>query len=119
MTIFLSSHLLSEVELVATRMAVINRGELIAQGFVAELLDKEPMQYSIQVSPLDSAVELLGRAHVGSDPSGRGRQDRIARRARSCLGIKQVSRIESCRGFVLLSPSNTRRFLSEDHRRDL
>jgi ABC-type multidrug transport system ATPase subunit len=61
MTIFLSSHLLSEVELVATRMAVINRGELIAQGSVSELLDKEPMEYSIQVSPLDSAVRLLGK----------------------------------------------------------
>jgi ABC-type multidrug transport system ATPase subunit len=59
MTIFLSSHLLSEVELVATRMAVINRGELIAQGSVSDLLDKEPMEYSIQVSPLDSAIELL------------------------------------------------------------
>jgi ABC-type multidrug transport system ATPase subunit len=60
MTIFLSSHLLSEVELVATRMAVINRGELIAQGSVSDLLDKEPIEYSIQVSPLDSAVKLLG-----------------------------------------------------------
>lgn len=59
MTIFLSSHLLSEVELVATRMAVINRGELIAQGSVSDLLDKEPMEYSIQVLPLDSAIELL------------------------------------------------------------
>ena len=59
MTVFLSSHLLSEVEQVATRMAVINRGELIAQGFVSELIDKEPMEYSIQVLPLDSAVELL------------------------------------------------------------
>jgi ABC-type multidrug transport system ATPase subunit len=61
MTIFLSSHLLSEVEQVATRMAVINRGELIAQGSVADLLGKEPMQYSIQVSPFDSTVELLKR----------------------------------------------------------
>jgi len=59
MTIFLSSHLLSEVELVATRMAVINRGELIAQGAVSELLGREPMTYSIQVSPLDAAVELI------------------------------------------------------------
>lgn len=59
MTIFLSSHLLSEVELVATRMAVINRGELIAQGAVSELLGREPMTYSIQVSPLDTAVELI------------------------------------------------------------
>jgi ABC-type multidrug transport system ATPase subunit len=59
MTIFLSSHLLSEVEMVATRMAVINRGELIAQGSVSELLDREPLEYSIHVSPLDSATELL------------------------------------------------------------
>jgi ABC-type multidrug transport system ATPase subunit len=58
-TVFLSSHLLSEVELVATRMAVINRGELIAQGSVSELLDREPMEYSVQVSPHNSAVELL------------------------------------------------------------
>jgi ABC-2 type transport system ATP-binding protein len=59
MTIFLSSHLLSEVELVSTRMAVINRGELITQGSVSELLDKEPTEYSLQISPLDQAVEFL------------------------------------------------------------
>ena len=59
MTIFLSSHLLSEVELVATRMAVINRGELIVQGLVSELLDREETDYFIQVSPPESAVELI------------------------------------------------------------
>ena len=59
MTIFLSTHLLSEVEQVATRMAVINRGELIAQGSVSELLDREPTDYSIQVWPDDAALELI------------------------------------------------------------
>ncbi len=59
MTIFLSTHLLSEVEQVATRMAVINRGELITQGSVSELLDHEPTDYSIQVSPDDSALDLI------------------------------------------------------------
>jgi ABC-type multidrug transport system ATPase subunit len=59
MTVFLSSHLLSEVELVATRMAVINRGELVAQGSVSELLDRETIDYSIQASPFGSAVELI------------------------------------------------------------
>jgi ABC-type multidrug transport system ATPase subunit len=61
MTIFLSTHLLSEVEQVATRMAVVNRGELIAQGSVSELLDKEPTDYSIQVFPHVAALELLQR----------------------------------------------------------
>ena len=60
MTIFLSSHLLSEVELVSTRMAVINQGELVTQGSVSGLLDKEATEYSIEVSPLESAVKLIG-----------------------------------------------------------
>lgn len=59
MTIFLSSHLLSEVELVSTRMAVINQGELVTQGSVSELLDRETTKYSIEASPVDSAVELI------------------------------------------------------------
>jgi ABC-type multidrug transport system ATPase subunit len=59
MTIFLSSHLLSEVEMVATRMAVIHRGELIAQGEVSELLGKDATDYTIEVSPLPLALRLL------------------------------------------------------------
>ncbi|MBS3907713.1 MAG: ABC transporter ATP-binding protein [Syntrophaceae bacterium] len=60
MTIFLSSHLLSEVELVATRMAVINKGELIAQGTVSELLGNEATDYTLQASPFHPALELMG-----------------------------------------------------------
>ena len=59
MTVFLSSHLLSEVELVATRMAVINHGEIIAQGSVYELLGREATDYSIQASPHHLAIELI------------------------------------------------------------
>ena len=60
MTIFLSSHLLSEVELVATRMGVINKGELLAQGTVSELLGKETTDYTLQASPFHPALELMG-----------------------------------------------------------
>jgi ABC-2 type transport system ATP-binding protein len=59
MTIFLSSHLLSEIELVATRMAVINKGELLAQGSVSDLLGKEPTDYALQAFPIHSALELM------------------------------------------------------------
>ena len=59
MTIFLSSHLLSEVEQVATRMAVIHHGELVAQGPVSELLAREVTNYSIQASPINAAIELM------------------------------------------------------------
>ncbi len=58
-TIFLSSHLLTEVEAVANRMAVLNHGELIAQGAVSELLNGDSSYYSLQAVPQDKAVELL------------------------------------------------------------
>ena len=58
-TIFLSSHLLTEVEAVANRMAVLNHGELIAQGKVSELLNGDSSYYSLQASPQEKAVEVL------------------------------------------------------------
>ncbi len=58
-TIFLSSHLLTEVEAVANRMGVLNHGELVAQGAVSDLLDGDSSYYSIQATPQDQAVQLL------------------------------------------------------------
>lgn len=40
-TIFLSSHLLHEVEQVCDRIAVINKGQIVAQGAVNELLNQQ------------------------------------------------------------------------------
>lgn len=50
-TIVLSSHLLSEIELVANRMGVINRGELVVQGEVKSLLDAGEHHVIISGSP--------------------------------------------------------------------
>ena len=59
MTIFLSSHLLSEIEQVATRMAVVHRGEVVAQGSVSELLAQEATDYALQASPIKKALKLI------------------------------------------------------------
>ena len=40
-TVFLSSHILSEMELIASRMAVINKGKTVAQGELRTLLNDE------------------------------------------------------------------------------
>jgi ABC-2 type transport system ATP-binding protein len=60
-TIFLSSHLLTEVEAVARRMAVLNHGQLIAQGAVSELLDGDSSYYTIQATPHEEALKVLRR----------------------------------------------------------
>jgi ABC-type multidrug transport system ATPase subunit len=59
MTIFLSSHLLSEIEQIATSMAVVHRGEVVAQGSVAELLAQEATDYSLHVSPVKEALRII------------------------------------------------------------
>jgi ABC-type multidrug transport system ATPase subunit len=42
-TIILSSHVLSEIEMIATRMIIINKGKKSAEGNVKELLDSEDL----------------------------------------------------------------------------
>lgn len=41
MTVFLNSHLLSEVEMVCDRVAIMDRGSLVAQGPLDDLLNRE------------------------------------------------------------------------------
>lgn len=58
-TIFLNSHLLSEVELVTDRIAIMNRGKLIKEGNVLELTKKEEVYNII----LDVNLEELFGEH--------------------------------------------------------
>ncbi|MBA4317306.1 MAG: ABC transporter ATP-binding protein [Flavobacterium sp.] len=55
-TIFLNSHLLSEVELITDRVAILNKGELIQQGTVEELTsEKETYEITLE-STLDASL---------------------------------------------------------------
>jgi ABC-2 type transport system ATP-binding protein len=56
-TIFLSSHLLYEVELIATQMAIIHRGMLRVEGSVQELLKSGPSAVLVKT---DRPEALLG-----------------------------------------------------------
>lgn len=47
-TIFLSSHILKEIELVSNRMVIINKGTSLIEGEVKELLSKDSNNISIQ-----------------------------------------------------------------------
>jgi len=58
-TVFLSSHLLNEVEQVATRMAIINKGKMIVQGSVSELLKVNANKLLIHAEPVKKAVSTL------------------------------------------------------------
>ncbi len=56
-TIFLNSHLLSEVEMITDKVAILNKGELIKEGSVADLTQKG-LEYQIILDPNVSAEKL-------------------------------------------------------------
>ena len=58
MTVFLSS-LLNEVEQVATRMAIINKGKLVVQGSVDELLRASANRILFNVEPRKKAFGVI------------------------------------------------------------
>jgi len=60
-TIFLSSHLLAEVEQLCTRIGLLDRGQLVLQESLTSL--RQPTGRIVVVTPdLDRAVDLLGSA---------------------------------------------------------
>ncbi len=67
-TIFLSSHLLGEMEKLCNRVGIIYRGRLIAEGDVDELLGKEQDFVEIQVENTESAQRFLKEKFAGLNP---------------------------------------------------
>src|SRR5437660_1950125 len=59
LTIFFSSHLLSEVEELCDRVVVLYRGEVRAAGRLSELMNVKGYQYRIDVSDVDRAIEVV------------------------------------------------------------
>lgn len=56
-TVIVSSHLLSEIEIIANRMIIIHKGEKIVEGNVAELLD--PANTMVEINTTDDKTSLL------------------------------------------------------------
>jgi len=58
-TIFLSSHILSEIELVANRMLIINKGSKVVEGEVSKLLSSKTLKVTIEVENVETAKKVL------------------------------------------------------------
>lgn len=58
-TFFISSHLLSEIELICNRVGIIKQGNLVSQGEVSELLKEVVGAVRLKVRPVGQAVEII------------------------------------------------------------
>lgn len=61
MSIFISSHLLAEVELLCTYVAMIRDGKVVRTGSVEELLSERRGAMEWQVTPVEKAREILSQ----------------------------------------------------------
>jgi ABC-type multidrug transport system ATPase subunit len=61
-TVFISSHLLSEVEQMATDVGIINSGKLLFQGSLSELQAQQLEQIVIETNKPEDAIKILQAA---------------------------------------------------------
>jgi ABC-type multidrug transport system ATPase subunit len=61
MTVFVSSHLLSEIDQIATHVGILNKGKFIFQGSIEQLRQKSRPQLRIAVNQPERAYEILKR----------------------------------------------------------
>jgi len=58
-TVFLSSHILPEIEVTANRMVIINKGKIVVEGEVQKLLNNEHVRLTLDCNLPDKVVELI------------------------------------------------------------
>lgn len=58
-TVFLSSHILHEVEMIANRMIIINKGTTQVEGTVDELLNPDKLRVTFEVNDISKAFEIV------------------------------------------------------------
>jgi ABC-2 type transport system ATP-binding protein len=71
-TIIVSSHILAEVERMATHVGIIHKGKLLFQGTLPELQNMKNKQTFIQIdtSDNDAALKLLSAEYSAEDKNG-------------------------------------------------
>jgi len=65
-TIFLSSHILHELELVASRLAILNKGKLVLQGAISDLLNEHERLIEIRTDNPEKAARVLAESWAGN-----------------------------------------------------
>ncbi len=75
-TVVLSSHLLDEVQRTCDAVAIVDRGKIIRQGPISELLAGTALVIQVECSQPDKARDLLASTNIGGqievDPLGLG-----------------------------------------------
>ncbi|WP_026897656.1 ABC transporter ATP-binding protein [Daejeonella oryzae] len=108
-TVFVSSHLLAEVEKMATHVGIINHGKLLFQGSIAELQRANNSLISLQVNDTVSAANLLLRNGYQVDVE----VDSICLPYSSHEEMGSINSLLISKGYTVYSLSQTRKNLEQ------
>ena len=102
-TLFVSSHVLAEVEQTATHIALMDKGRLVSQGAIASLRRAARKRVSIKVRQPARLVGLLAEAGIVAAESGGGTVTVSASSAeRAALEIAEINFLMVERGIHVL-----------------
>jgi ABC-type multidrug transport system ATPase subunit len=93
-TVLISSHLLSEIEQVATHVGIMSRGKLLAQGRLADVLGNAGSVVRVTTSDAAGAIaalQRLGLSLVGMDADGGDVQAPLGEVAAEAVGPSLVA----------------------------
>ncbi len=105
-TVIISSHLLSEIEMVANRMIIIHKGEKKIEGNVAELLDPSNTLVELQTTNNASSFLKLQQSKWAKDMEDRGDAIRL-RMSREEIPLLAASLNEMNIGILSLRPRHS------------
>jgi ABC-2 type transport system ATP-binding protein len=71
-TIFISSHILSEISRLATRIGVVHQGKLVKELYAVELEALEEPRLAVEAAPAEQALDTLARAGLAFRTDGNG-----------------------------------------------
>lgn len=58
-TVIISSHILSEIELICNRMIIINNGEKLKEGNVKEIMEAEQIKVEIKTGDIEKTISIV------------------------------------------------------------
>ncbi len=113
-TIFISSHLLIEIEQICSHLAVMSAGKIVAQGSIEELSFSEILNLNLKTTDIDTAISTLNSLDIEARNEGgvvkaNIRHDFIKAEDIVAALVRNNVRIQS---FTLDAPSLEERFVS-------
>ncbi len=110
-TVFFSSHILQDVELICDRVAIMTSGKVRAEGPLSELLDSPTRNVEVITGPVDDAAKArLGALALAVQVAGADRLSFMLADDAAVAGFLEALRVEGGR---LVSVTPHRRSLEE------